>query len=142
MSISYTPIAGELSGGLTKPLWPESPNYSQFPFQVDELKMLAWTSPPEAMKVDLARYHVLMSIVLNEPDTIKRQQAQTELNELLPRIRGYVLTEQDYNLMADAILTTQRYILQYMNDDLVTKAEILDAHLTKVINDINAAIGS
>lgn len=140
MAITYNPIAGELGGNLTKPIWPESPMLSQFPFEVDKLKVLSWTAPPDSMKENLSRYHSLMSIVLNEPDSQKRALAQDELNQLLPRIKNYVLTEQDYNLLVDSILTVQRYILQYMNNDLVSKAEILDEHLSGVIEDINTEL--
>lgn len=86
---------------------------SRFPTNVDQLKLIEYSSVPAGgqLEADLRQYYTLMSSVASNNAT---HQDLTTLKDLMVRIRNYILTEDDYNLMADSIRTTQQYLINSM----------------------------
>lgn len=83
---------------------------SKFPTTIDQLKLIEYSSVPAGGKLeqDLHDYYAIMANVASNNAS---EQDLVALKELMVRVRNYVLTEDDFNLMADAIRTTQSYVL-------------------------------
>ena len=90
---------------------PQKLGPSQFPSNVDQLKMIEYSSVPAGgqLENDLRQYYTLLASVASNNAS---QQDLTTLKDLMVQIRNYVLTEDDYNLMADSIRTTQEYLVK------------------------------
>ena len=56
---------------------------------------------------------------------------------MLPRIEDYVLTEKDYNTLASAVYNLELYILNYCNEDLKDKSDLLDRFLDDFTTSLN-----
>lgn len=82
---------------------------SKFPSVVDQLKVIEYSSVPSGgqLEKDLHDYYAILANVSNNTAS---EQDFVKLKELMLRVRNYVLTEDDFNLMADAIRTTQSYL--------------------------------
>lgn len=83
---------------------------SQFPSNIDQLKIIQYSSVPAGgqLESDLRQYYTLLASVASNNAS---HQDLTTLKDLMVRIRDYVLTEDDYNLMADSIRTTQQFLI-------------------------------
>lgn len=83
---------------------------SKFPSNIDQLKLIEYSSVPAGgqLEEDLRQYYTLMASVASNNAS---NQDLTTLKDLMVRIRNYILTEDDYNLMADSIRTTQQYLI-------------------------------
>lgn len=90
---------------------PQKLGPSQFPSNVDQLKMIEYSSVPAGgqLENDLRQYYTLLANVASNNAS---HQDLTTLKDLMVQIRNYVLTEDDYNLMADSIRTTQEYLVK------------------------------
>lgn len=82
---------------------------SSFPNNIDQLKTIDYSSIPEdnILEQKLSRYYQLLSIISSNNATEKEI---SELQRIMLDVRNYVLTEEDFNLMADAVRTTQIYL--------------------------------
>lgn len=82
---------------------------SKFPSSIDQLKVIEYSSIPAGgqLESDLHDYYSLLANVANNTAS---EQDLVKLKEIMLRVRNYVLTEDDFNLMADAVRTTQSYI--------------------------------
>lgn len=88
---------------------PANTGPSKFPSVVDQLKVIEYSSIPAGgqLEKDLHDYYAIMANVAQNTAT---EQDYVSLKELMLRVRNYVLTEDDFNLMADAVRTTQSYV--------------------------------
>lgn len=86
---------------------------SQFPSNIDQLKLIEYSSVPAGgqLEKDLQTYYNLLGSIASNNGS---PQDLVTLKSLMVRIRNYVLTEDDYNLMADAIRTSQGYMIASM----------------------------
>lgn len=82
---------------------------SVFPNNIDQLKTIDYSSVPNdsILEAKLSRYYQLLSVVASNQAT---EEDLSELQRILLDVRNYVLTEEDFNLMADAVRTTQIYL--------------------------------
>lgn len=83
---------------------------STFPSSVDRLKLLEYSAVPAGgqLEKDLGNYYRLMSKVASNSAS---EQDLISLKSLMVRVREYIVTEDDFNLMADSVRTTQEYLL-------------------------------
>lgn len=89
---------------------------SVFPGSVDQLKLINYSSVPAGGQIeqDLKNYYMLLSNVASNQAT---EEELLSLKALMVRIREYVVTEDDFNLMADAVRTTQEYLLNAIDQE-------------------------
>lgn len=82
---------------------------SKFPSAIDQLKIIEYSSIPAGgqIETDLSNYYSLMARIASNSAS---EQDLISLKEIMLRVRNYVLTEDDFNLMADAVRTTQSYV--------------------------------
>lgn len=82
---------------------------SKFPSSIDQLKVIEYSSVPAGgqLEKDLGDYY---RILANVAQNTASEQDYVSLKELMLRVRNYVLTEDDFNLMSDAVRTTQSYV--------------------------------
>lgn len=120
---------------LTKPSEINAGNPSAFPLDKDVFKGLNYqTAAVSDLKGDLSNYYTLMSKIMSGSYTSTDTQNMTQL---LAKIREYVLTDDDYNLIIGALQKMQTYVLDFMYNDITNKAKAMDAQLNAVIGDIN-----
>lgn len=88
---------------------------SQFPTAIDQLKTIEYSSVPSGgqLEKDLHRYHTLMASISSNTAS---EQDYVSLKEIMLRVRNYVLTEDDFNLMADAVRNTQYYLREALDN--------------------------
>lgn len=86
---------------------------SKFPSSVDELKLIEYSSVPAGgqLEADLKQYYTILSSVASNTAS---QDDLVALKNLMVRVRNYVLTEDDFNLMSDSVRTTQEYLIKSM----------------------------
>lgn len=89
---------------------------SAFPGAVDQLKLINYSSVPAGgqIETDLQNYYSLLAKVASNSAS---EQELLSLKSLMVRIREYVVTEDDFNLMADAVRTTQEYVLAAIGEE-------------------------
>lgn len=89
---------------------------SVFPGSVDQLKLIQYSAVPAGGQIeqDLKNYYMLLSNVASNQAT---EEELLSLKALMVRIREYVVTEDDFNLMADAVRTTQEYLLAAIDQE-------------------------
>lgn len=117
-------------GSVTMP-----PGASSFPGTTDEFKKLTYSAPNDAtMRTKLAEYHSLMVKLTGGTGT---QADLDRLNVLIGEIREYVLTEEDLNLMVDALNKIENYLYTYLKTDLAAKATAMDDVLEEFIATLN-----
>lgn len=82
---------------------------SSFPNNIDQLKTIDYSAVPNdsILEAKLSRYYQLLSIIAGNNAT---EKDISELQRLMIDVRNYVVTEEDFNLMADAVRTTQIYL--------------------------------
>lgn len=82
---------------------------SSFPHNIDQLKTIDYSSSPNdtVLQQKLSRYYQLLSYVAANTAS---EEDISELQRILIDVRNYVVTEEDFNLMADAVRTTQIYL--------------------------------
>lgn len=98
---------------------------SVFPSSVDQLKLINYSSIPAGGQVetDLRNYYRLMSKVASNT---AEEQDLISLKALMVRVREYVVTEDDFNLMADSVRTTQEYLLNAIDAEAYNFSKISD----------------
>lgn len=108
---------------------------SNFPTSIDQLKLLEYSSVPAGgqLEADLKKYYSIMSNVAGNTAT---QQDLTTLKDLMVRVRNYILTEDDYNLLADSIRTTQQYLINSM-DAADGNYELISTIADQLVDQIN-----
>lgn len=110
-------------------------NPSAFPLAEDAFKNINYQSASQSeLNVDLAEYYSIMNKIM------AGTSQDADLNRLTvvtTKIRDYVLTDDDYNLVVGALQKMQSYILKFMYTDITNKAKAMDNELNKVISDIN-----
>lgn len=122
---------------LTKASKINAGNPSVFPLKADNFKTLNYETASESeLNKDLSDYYTIMSKIMS-PDKTATQEDLNNLTVLTSKIRNYVLTDEDYNLMVGAIHEIQAYVLKFFETDLSNKAKAMDNELNKVIGDIN-----
>lgn len=86
---------------------------SRFPSAIDQLKLIEYSSVPAGGQIesDLRQYYTLLASVASNNAS---HQDLTTLKDLMVRIRDYILTEDDYNLLADSVRTTQQFLINSM----------------------------
>lgn len=86
---------------------------STFPSEVDQIKLIEYSAVPAGGKLeeDLKEYYTLLRSVATNNAT---EDDIVALKNIMVRVRNYVLTEDDYNLLADSVRTTQEYLLKSM----------------------------
>lgn len=98
---------------------------SQFPVQVDELKKLQ--DFPQSEATNISRYNELrMKSTLTSTE-------QTELANLRSILNNYLLTAEDFNLMANAIEATQ----QFTKDNVDGYFQIKQNEFNQILNKFN-----
>jgi len=83
---------------------------SVFPNSVDQLKLINYSAVPAGGQIekDLEQYYLYMSKVASNTAS---ESDLIALKQLMVRVREYIVTEDDFNLMADSVRTTQEYLL-------------------------------
>lgn len=110
-------------------------NPSEFPLEKDSFKGLNYQSAANSdLNQHLALYYSIMNKIMSGSSTSSDLQTLTSLTT---KIREYVLTDEDYNLIIGALQNMQTYILNFMYQDITNKAAAMDAELNKIIGDIN-----
>jgi hypothetical protein len=107
--------------GATKPV---PTGYSSFPEQIDILKILDY-STSTGIATSLADYYTKLSNYYTNPSISN----SLDLNNAASQIKSYVLTEQDYNLLAGAVMNTQLYLKQYLPDVLAAYVSAVDSFI-------------
>lgn len=89
---------------------------SVFPGTVDQLKLIQYSAVPAGgqLERDLHNYYAYMSKVASNTAS---EQDLVSLKALMVRVREYIVTEDDFNLMADAVRTTQEYMLNAISEE-------------------------
>lgn len=89
---------------------------SVFPGAVDQLKLIQYSAVPAGgqLEKDLHNYYSYMARVAANTAT---EQDLISLKALMVRVREYIVTEDDFNLMADAVRTTQEYMLNAISEE-------------------------
>lgn len=127
--------SGTIDVVLTKPGSVNAGNPSAFPLKEDKFKGLYYqTASQSDLNKDLASYYTIMSKIMS--GTQEDSDLGT-LQSLTAKIREYVLTDDDYNLVVGSLQNMQSYILKFMYEDINNKAKAMDSELNKVIADIN-----
>ena len=135
--INYKPGTerGVINVSLTKPQEINAGNPSSFPMAQDKFKNLHYQSPSEKeAKEQLKEYYTLLSKVMSgsaSPSEIRNLEA------LVVKIKDYVLTDDDYNLMVGALQNMQAYVIQFMYKDITNKAKAMDTQLNLTIGEID-----
>ncbi len=108
---------------------------SKFPSAVDQLKVIEYSSVPAGgqLERDLREYYLLVSSVAGNTAS---EQDLVRLKEIMLRVRNYVLTEDDFNLMADAVRTTQSYLKAAL-DAADGNFELVSSVAQKLVDQIN-----
>lgn len=108
---------------------------SSFPHNIDQLKTIDYSSSPNdsVLEQKLSRYYQLLSYVASNTAS---EENISELQRILIDVRNYVLTEEDFNLMADAVRTTQIY-LKNAADANVNNYTALTTLLLEFTEDLN-----
>lgn len=127
-------VALGTGGKVDIPTWPISP--SVFPNDMDSLKLLNWMAQPnqDQVREDLTKYYKTLSEITSG---VVQDIDLHNLKQLLPRIKPYVLTEEDYNLLAASLTNVETYIIKYLHDDLFEKAAQLDGFFTELLKQLN-----
>ena len=135
--IAYTPGTekGVVNVSLTKPQQINAGNPSGFPLEQDKFKTLNYQSPSEqGAKEQLKQYYELLSKIMSGTGGGSEIR---QLEALTTKIREYVLTDEDYNLMVGALQNMQSYVIQFMYKDITNKAKAMDTQLNLVIQEID-----
>ena len=114
---------------------PQKLGPSQFPSNVDQLKIIEYSSVPAGgqLENDLRQYYTLLASVASNNAS---HQDLTTLKDLMVQIRNYVLTEDDYNLMADSIRTTQEYLVKSL-EAADGNYELISAVAEQLVDQLN-----
>jgi len=107
--------------GATKPV---PTGYSNFPEQIDILKILDYSSST-GIATSLSDYYTKLSAYYSDPSVSNA----LDLNNAASQIKSYVLTEQDYNLLAGAVMNTQLFLKQYLPDVLTAYVSAVDSFI-------------
>lgn len=114
---------------------PANTGPSKFPSVIDQLKVIEYSSVPAGgqLEKDLSRYY---SIMANVAQNTASEQDYVALKEIMLRVRNYVLTEDDFNLMADAVRTTQTYLKTSM-EAADGNYELISVVAEQFVNQVN-----
>lgn len=135
--IAYTPGTekGVVNVELTKPSTINTGNPSAFPMETDVFKNLNYqTASKSQVKTQLTDYYSLLSKIMSgesNSEDIRR------LEGLTLKIRDYVLTDDDYNLVIGALQNIQAYVIKFMYTDINNKAKAMDTQLNLTIKEID-----
>lgn len=96
--------------GATKPL---PLGASNFPEQIDLIKVLDYSTDTNASAA-LVNYYTALSNYYANPNAVNAESVRTQASA----IQSYILTENDYNLLASAVMNIQLYLKQYLPSTL------------------------
>lgn len=96
---------------------------SQFPLQVDQIKRLQ--DFPQSQAANIARYQTL-----RQRSNLTSEE-QMELQQLSSILSTYILTAEDFNLMASAIEATQQFTKDNVDGYFQSKQEEFEQVLNK-----------
>ena len=139
--IAYTPGTekGVVNVQLTKPSTINTGNPSAFPMEADVFKNLNYdTASKSEVKKELVEYYEILSKIMsgtNDPGDIRK------LEGLVLKIRDYILTDDDYNLVIGALQNIQSYVIKFMYTDITSKAKAMDTQLNLTIKEIDRFMG-
>lgn len=139
--IAYTPGTekGVVNVQLTKPSTINTGNPSAFPMEADVFKNLNYnTASKSEVKKELVEYYEILSKIMggtSDPGEIRK------LEGLALKIRDYVLTDDDYNLVIGALQNIQSYVIKFMYTDITSKAKAMDTQLNLTIKEIDRFMG-
>lgn len=139
--IAYVPGTekGVVNVQLTKPQTINTGNPSAFPMEEDVFKNLNYqTASQSAVKTQMTEYYSLLSKVMG--GTASSSEIK-KLENLTTKIREFVLTDDDYNLVIGALQNIQAYVIRFMYTDIKNKAAAMDTQLNLTIQEIDRFMG-
>lgn len=92
--------------GATKPV---PLGISSFPEQIDILKILDFSTETDG-KEKLTAYYTAMANYYASPTTVNLTALDSAANDA----KSYILTDEDYNKLAQSVMNTQLYLKQYL----------------------------
>jgi len=93
---------------------------SSFPEQIDILKVLDFSNEADG-KAKLTAYYTAMSNYYANPSTDNLSALDSAANDA----KAYILTDEDYNKLAQSVMNTQLYLKQYLPQvAAVTEAQV------------------
>lgn len=126
---------GTVDVALTKPSQINAGNPSAFPLAEDRFKGLNYqTASKSELNKELGEYYEIMSRVMSGT---AGSSDLGKLQSLTTKIREYVLTDDDYNLVIGSLQNIQSYILKFMYTDIGNKSKAIDNEMNKIIGDVN-----
>lgn len=105
---------------------------SQFPIQIDNIKRIQ--DFPQSQAANVKRYQELKS-----KNTLSSAE-QTELQNLRTTLSNYIISAEDWNLVADAIETVQTHYKYNVDGYIQTKQTEFNAYIDSTKADINAYV--
>jgi len=109
---------------------------SAFPGSVDQLKLINYSAVPAGGQIehDLRNYYTLLAKVASNTAS---EEELLSLKALMVRIREYVVTEDDFNLMSDAVRTTQEFLLAALDQEsnnFTAITQVMESFATQLNN--------
>ena len=136
--INYVPGTerGVVNVELTKPQTINTGNPSAFPMEQDVFKNLNFqTAAASTVKAQMTEYYTLLSKIMGS-ETVNSEDIR-RLESLTLKIKDYVLTDDDYNLVIGALQNMQAYVIKFMYTDITNKAKAMDTQLNLTIKEID-----
>jgi hypothetical protein len=121
------------NSGATKPV---PVGTSSFPDSIDELKILDYSSDISASG-HLEDYYDALKTFYTSPSASNANAVEAAA----ANVQNYILTETDYNKLASAVMNTQLYIKQYLEDQFTAVGDAIDAYINQsdsYVTDTNA----
>ena len=136
--VAYVPGTekGVVNVQLTKPQTINTGNPSAFPMEADVFKNLNYqTAAQSTVKTQMSEYYTLLSKIMGKGNASGEDIRQLEA--ITSKIRDYVLTDDDYNLVIGALQNIQAYVIRFMYTDITNKAKAMDTQLNLTIKEID-----
>ena len=105
---------------------------SQFPIQIDNIKRIQ--DFPQSQATNVKRYQELKS-----KSTLSSAE-QTELQNLRTILSNYIISAEDWNLVADAIETVQTHYKDNIDGYIQTKQQEFNVYIDSTKADINVYV--
>lgn len=102
---------------------------SSFPEQIDVLKILDFSNEADG-KEKLTAYYTAMANYYADPSTANLNLLNSAANDA----KAYILTDEDYNKLAQSVMNTQLYLKQY----LPQIAAVTEAQVQSFVNNADA----
>ena len=141
--INYIPGTelGVVNVELSKPQAINAGNPSVFPLETDVFKNLNYqTANKSRVKQEMSEYYTLLSKIMGGSTPVNSEDIR-RLESLTTKIKDYVLTDDDYNLVVGALQNIQAYVVRFMYSDITSKARAMDEQLNLTINEIDRFMG-